>query len=114
MPDIIGLRWLPRRNIRDYPLYVCTSRAKSSLRCCKCLFRKIENGDGFKTLIKKCIDQPRYAPADIDDRRGSVHASCPNKIEGNVGFLLKPTDDVFVLGRVNIFPVCLATAHSSY
>ncbi len=56
MPNIKCLRRLPRRNIRDYPLYVGTSRAKSSLRCGKRRFRNIEDGDDFKTLIKKRID----------------------------------------------------------
>lgn len=91
-----------------------TPRAKSRLRGCKRPFRKIEDGDSFKTLVKECIDQPRCAPADIDDRRGGIHASCPNEIKGNVGLLLKPADGVFVFGRVNIIPVGLATAHSSF
>ena len=58
-------------------------------------------------MSKKCIDQPRCAPADIDDRSGCFHASCPNEVEGNVGLFLKPTDSIFILSRVYILPMVL-------
>ena len=83
MPNIVGLRWLPRRNIRHHPQYVRSPRAKSSLRCGKRLFRNIEDGDDLKTPIKKRFDPPRCAAADINNRRGSFDARCMNEIEGD-------------------------------
>lgn len=98
VPHIVRLGRLPRGDVRDRPFRLRASRTQPSLGSFECLAGEIEDGDGPKSFLQECIDQPRCPAADIDDRCIGRDPRGMNEIEGDGRAFFKPAYTALALG----------------
>ena len=107
MPQIIRLRRLPSGHVCRRPVYFRASCAEPCPRCSKRISGKVKYRDSLRSLVKKSVNQPRCATANIDNGCVDIHTGCSNEIKGNFRALLEPTDVALAPGPVDVLPMGL-------
>ncbi|MDT4880525.1 hypothetical protein FQZ97_1162920 [compost metagenome] len=97
MPYVVGAFRLPLGHVGGDPVHLIRTRAKPRPGGFECSRREIEHGDRRHALIKQCIDQPRRAATDIDQRRRGNCRMFVDEIERNGRRTLEPADALLTL-----------------